>query len=231
MISVRKSEFREHTRSGWLDSYQNFSFAIYHEERGTGFRALRAVNEHRLAGGCAADVLSHHEFEIITYVISGTLTHTDSLGHLAFIKPGEVQCLTAGTGIEHVEDNDSTTEPVHFLQLCLLPSHRRLQPRYAHASFPKAASRGLTLACSADGRGGSIPLNLAADLFIGRLAPRESVSYGLRHRHCGWLQVFAGEIVLNGHRLCPGDGAALQSEFRVPVSTERGAHLLLLDLG
>jgi redox-sensitive bicupin YhaK (pirin superfamily) len=230
MISVRKSGFRGHTQRGWLDSYHTFAFADYYDPQYMGFRTLRIVNEDRLSGGRGVDGHPHRDFEIITYVISGALAHKDSLGHVVSVKAGGIQCISAGTGIEHSEYNDSSTEIVHFLQLWLHPAHKGLPPTFAHTSFSNAPPSALTLACSAEGRAGSLRINQDADLFIGRLAPKQMVSHPLRDGRCAWVQLIAGDLNVNGHQLTAGDGVGLQNERDVPLATERGAHLLLADL-
>lgn len=230
MIKLRLSQDRGHAHHGWLDSHHTFSFADYHDPRHMGYRSLRVINEDRVRGGHGFDTHPHRDFEIISYVLSGALEHKDSLGHTAVMKAGEVQRISAGTGIAHSEYNHSPTEPVHFLQIWLQPSHKGLPPNYAQESFSDAPPSSLTLACSADGRAGSIRINQDADLFIGRLDPGERVHHPLRAGRHAWVQLIAGDLDLNGTKLSPGDGAAIDDEPEIRLSSAQAAHFLLFDL-
>jgi redox-sensitive bicupin YhaK (pirin superfamily) len=195
------------------------------------FRSLRVINEDRVAGGKGFGAHPHRDFEIISYVISGALKHEDSMGHAAVMKTGEVQRITAGTGISHSEFNNSRTEAVHFLQIWLLPVRCGLPPGYAQQSFAGAPPNNLTLACSPDGRDKSIQINQDADLFIGKLAPQAVVKHLIRTARYAWIQLIEGYLDLNGSRLSPGDGAAVADETQLQFSSEKGAHFLLFDLG
>jgi hypothetical protein len=172
----------------------------------------------------------HRDFEIISYVVSGALKHEDSMGHAAVMKAGEVQRISAGTGIAHSEFNNSPGELVHFLQIWLLPSRTGLKPDYAQQSFAKAPSNGLTLACSPDGKSNSIKINQDVELFIGKLAPKGKINHSIREKRGVWIQLIEGDLTLNGNRLSPGDGAAVEDEKEVPLSSDTGAHFLLFDL-
>jgi hypothetical protein len=230
MIKIRRANERGHANHGWLDSYHTFSFADYHDPQHMGYRSLRVINEDRVEGGQGFDTHPHRDFEIISYVVSGALKHEDSMGHAAVMRTGEVQRISAGTGIAHSEFNNSPTEPVHFLQIWLLPSRRGLPPDYAQQSFSDSPPSGLTLVCSGDGRSGSITINQDVDLFIGRLDPKERVRHPLReHRHA-WVQLIEGDLDLNGNRLSPSDGASLDDESELRLESTRGAHFLLFDL-
>jgi len=230
MIKIRRADERGHTNLGWLDSSHTFSFADYHDPPHMGYRILRVINADRVEGGQGFVTHPHRDFEIISYVVSGALKHEDSMGHTAVMKAGDVQRISAGTGIAHSEFNNSPTEPVHFLQIWLLPSRKGLRPDYAQESFSASPPSGLTLACSADGRAGSIKLNQDADLFIGRLDPKEKVSHRLRQERHAWVQLIEGDLGLNGKMLSPGDGASLDDEKEIRLESAKGAHFLLFDL-
>jgi len=230
MIKIRKSNERGHADHGWLDSYHTFSFADYYDPQHVGFRSLRVINEDQVKGGEGFGTHPHRDFEIISYVVSGALKHKDSMGHTAVMKAGEVQRISAGTGIEHSEFNNSPTDMVHFLQIWLLPSRKGLTPGYAQQSFAGAPPGMLTLACSPDGRDQSIKINQDADLFIGRLGPKGKVSHPLREQRHAWLQLIEGTVDLNGHKLSPGDGASLDDEEEVRLESAMDAHFLLFDL-
>jgi quercetin 2,3-dioxygenase len=230
MLKIRRTDDRGHADHGWLNSYHTFSFAEYHDPRYMGYRTLRVINEDRVAGGEGFGTHSHRDFEIISYIISGALKHQDSMGHTAVMKAGDVQRISAGTGIEHSEFNDSVSEPVHFLQIWLAPSRNGLPPSYAQESFSSARPGSLTLACAPDGRAGSIKINQDVDLFIGRLGPKERVNYLMRAQRHGWIQLIEGDLDVNGHKLFPGDGAALESETEICHQSDTGAHFLLFDL-
>jgi len=229
-ITVRPANERGHANHGWLDSHHSFSFANYHDPQHMGFRSLRVINEDRVAGGQGFGTHPHRDFEIISYVVSGALKHQDSMGHAAVMKAGEVQRISAGTGIAHSEYNDSRTEPVHFLQIWLLPSRNGFPPGYVQQSFAAAPSNALTLACSPDGRNQSIPINQDADLFIGKLAPGGTQTHALRERRHAWIQLIEGDLDLNGKKLSPGDGASVDEEKELRLASKKGAHFLLFDL-
>lgn len=230
MITIRRAKERGHANRGWLDSYHTFSFAEYHDPKHMGYRSLRVINEDRVQGGKGFGTHSHRDFEIISYVVSGALKHEDSMGHKAVMRAGDVQRISAGTGIAHSEFNNSTTEPVHFLQIWLLPSRKGLPPDYAQESFSDSPPSGLTLACSANGRAGSIKINQDVDLFIGRLDPKEKVSHPLRDQRHAWVQLIEGDLDLNGNTLSPGDAVSLDGEKELRLASKGGAHFLLFDL-
>jgi redox-sensitive bicupin YhaK (pirin superfamily) len=230
MISLRKSGQRGHANHGWLDSYHTFSFADYHDPQHMGFRSLRVINEDRVHGGKGFDTHPHRDFEIISYVVSGALKHQDSMGHNAVMTAGDVQRISAGTGIAHSEYNNSPTEPVHFLQIWLLPIRKGLPPGYAQESFSNTPPSGLSLACSADGRAGSIKINQDVDVFVGRLDPKEEANHPLREQRYAWIQLIEGDLDLNGHNLTAGDGASIDAENEIRLRSENGAHFLLFDL-
>jgi quercetin 2,3-dioxygenase len=230
MITIRRAQERGHANHGWLDSYHTFSFADYHDPKFMGYRSLRVINEDRVSGGKGFGTHPHRDFEIISYVVSGALKHQDSMGHAAVMKAGDVQRISAGTGITHSEFNNSPNEPVHFLQIWLLPSRPGFAPDYAQQSFSDAPPRGLTLACSGDGRAGSIKINQDVDLFIGRLDSEEKLNHPLRDQRHGWLQLIEGDIDLIGEKLSPGDGVSFDGEKEISLTSASGAHFLLFDL-
>ncbi len=230
MIKLRLANQRGHANHGWLDSYHSFSFADYYDPEQVGFRSLRVINEDRVQGGKGFDLHPHRDMEIVTYVISGALKHEDCMGHAAVMKAGDVQRITAGTGIEHSEYNHSRNIPVHFLQIWLLPSQQGLPPDYAQESFGDAPQNALTLACSPDGRNKSIRINQGCDLFIGKLGPHAKITHSSRNKRNAWIQLIAGTLGLNGTMLSPGDGAMVQDELVLHLDSEASAHFLLFDL-
>jgi hypothetical protein len=231
MITLRRSGDRGHANHGWLHSYHTFSFADYYDPEHMGFRSLRVINEDRVAGGKGFGTHPHKDFEIISYVISGALKHEDSMGHAVVMKAGDVQRISAGTGIAHSEFNNSRTELVHFLQIWLLPIRKGLPPGYAQQAFANAQSNSLTLACSADGRDKSIKINQDVNLFVGKLAPQGAVNQPTPTARFAWVQLIEGDLDLSGNKLSPGDGASVADEGQLQLSSERGAHFLLFDLG
>lgn len=230
MINVRKSAERGHANHGWLDSFHTFSFANYHDPKEMGFRYLRVINEDRVAPGKGFGTHSHRDMEIVSYVLSGALQHRDSMGHEAVMRAGEVQRISAGTGISHSEFNHSSDEPVHFLQIWIIPTARGLKPNYAQAAFTDAPPSALTLACSQEGRAGSIAINQDVDLYIGRLDATEEVTHPLAAERHGWVQVIEGQLSANGVALSAGDGASVSEEPILKLASEEGAHFLLFDL-
>jgi redox-sensitive bicupin YhaK (pirin superfamily) len=230
MIKVRHALERGHVNHGWLDSYHTFSFANYYDSEHMGFRSLRVINEDRVRSGQGFPTHSHRDFEIISYVVSGALRHRDSLGHTAVMRTGDVQRISAGTGISHSEYNDSNTETVHFLQIWLAPRKNGGDPDYAQASFSDLPPSRLTLACSSDGRAGSIRINQDADLYIGRFEPGNEVIHPIEGLKGVWVQVIDGNIDVNGEALTAGDAASLEGEKEAILATVQGAHILLFDL-
>jgi redox-sensitive bicupin YhaK (pirin superfamily) len=230
MLKIRRSNERGHADHGWLNSYHTFSFANYYDPQHVGFRSLRVINEDRVQGGQGFGTHPHNDFEIISYVISGALKHQDSMGHIAVMKAGDVQRISAGTGIAHSEYNNSPTEPVHFLQIWLMPSRKGFPPSYAQQSFADAPLNTLTLACSPDGGNKSIKINQDVDLFIGKLAAKGKIIHPMREQRHAWVQLIEGDLELNGKKLSPGDGASLDDEKEIQFESAKGAHFLLFDL-
>lgn len=230
MIKLRPSSERGHANHGWLESYHTFSFADYFDPQHVAFRTLRVINEDRVQGGKGFGTHPHHDYEIISYIVSGALKHEDSTGHAAVMRSGDMQCISCGTGIAHSEYNFSRSEPVHFLQIWLSPSQNGLTPGYAQESFADAPTNGLTLACSAHGRNGSMAFNQDADLYVGKLVAGGRVRHRLQKQGHAWVQLIEGDLDLNGQKLAAGDGASVEEEMELRLTSRNGAHFLLFDL-
>jgi len=231
MIILRKAHERGHARHGWLESYHTFSFADYYDPRHMGFRTLRVINEDRVQPGKGFGSHPHHDMELISYVLAGALEHQDSLCAGSVITPGEVQRMSAGTGVTHSEFNHSRSEPVHFLQIWILPERVGLPPSYEQRAFPAAEKRGnLRLIASRDGREGSVTIHQAVDLYTSVLAPGEAVTHRFTPGRSAWIQVAHGAITLNDTALSAGDGAAVSEETQLTVTAKDRAELLLFDL-
>jgi hypothetical protein len=230
MIQLRKSNERGHADHGWLDSYHTFSFADYHDPRHVQFRNLRVINEDVVAPGQGFGMHPHRDMEIITYVVSGALQHRDSMGNTAIMRAGDVQRISAGTGILHSEFNASAKEPVHLLQIWILPDRHGLEPSYAEKSFASAALGRLHLAASKTGRDGSIAINQETDLFLGKLEAGASIEHPFAPRRHGWLQLVKGRLDVNGAALGPGDAAALSEVSALSLTAREAAEFLFFDL-
>ena len=232
MITIRKSDERGHFDHGWLDTRHTFSFADYWDPEHVNFRALRVLNEDRVAPGAGFGTHGHSDMEIVSYVLSGALAHKDSMGTGSTIVPGDVQYMSAGTGVRHSEFNASETEPVHFVQIWILPDRRGHAPRYAQRKFPEGERRGkLRLVASGTGEDGSIQLRQDVRLHATILREGESVPLRVESGRHLWVQALRGEADVNGHRLATGDGLAASDEESF---TFRGAggetELLVFDL-
>jgi quercetin 2,3-dioxygenase len=231
MIRVRKASERGHFDHGWLDTYHTFSFARYHDPRQMGFRALRVINEDRVGPGRGFGTHPHEDMEIVTYVLSGALAHRDSLGTGSTILPGELQRMTAGTGITHSEFNPSATEPVHLYQIWLLPDQEGLDPSYEQRAFPEDERRNrLRLVASPDGRDGSLTIRQDARLYLSTLDEGHEVSHALATARHAWMQVLRGGVDLNGLALSAGDGAAVSDESGLAIRADGPSELMLFDL-
>ena len=230
MIQMRKSNDRGHAEHGWLDSYHSFSFADYYDPQHTNFRSLRVINEDRVAPEMGFSMHPHRDMEIITYVVSGALRHRDSMGHTAVMHAGDVQRISAGTGITHSEINDSPKEPVHLLQIWIMPDHKGAKPAYAEKSFAQAEPGRLHLVASKSGREGSIPINQDTDLFLGKLKTGDSVRHSIVEGRHAWLQLIQGELDANGTRLGPGDAVAISEMDSLTLSVTKLSEFLLFDL-
>ncbi len=234
MITIRRAEERGHFDHGWLDTSHTFSFADYHDPAQMGFRSLRVINEDRVKPGQGFGTHGHRDMEILSYVLEGVLAHRDSTGAAGELRPGEVQRMSAGTGVRHSEFNGSREEPVHFLQIWLLPSRRGISPGYEQKAFVREEKEGrLRLIASPDGRDGSLTIHQDATVHAAVLAENERATYALAPGRHGWVQVARGEVDLDGRRLRAGDGAALSGEPGLSL-TGRGkalAEVLVFDLG
>jgi hypothetical protein len=231
MITVRKAQERGHARHGWLESFHTFSFAGYHDPEQMGFRDLRVINEDRVQPERGFGTHSHRDMEIVSYVLAGALAHEDSLGTGSVIRPGDVQRMSAGSGVSHSEFNHSASELVHFLQIWILPEREGLPPSYEQKHFPAAQRTGsLRLVASPDGRDGSIRIHQDVELYATLLGTGDAVEHALRPGRHAWLQVARGSCELNGVPLEAGDGAAVSGETSLHIRGSGGAELLLFDL-
>jgi redox-sensitive bicupin YhaK (pirin superfamily) len=237
MLAVRKSTDRGHANHGWLDSKFSFSFADYYDPGFMGFRALRVINEDVIQGGGGFGTHGHREMEIVTYVLDGGIAHKDSIGSGGVIVPGELQHMSAGTGIRHSEYNASATTPAHMLQIWLLPSKAGVTPSYSQQSFPIVAERNLLhLLASPDGRNGSLTWVTNADLYAARLDAGAKIEHAFGASvfggKYGWVQVARGSVAVNGQELAQGDALALSDEPEVSVLAGKdGAEVLFFELG
>jgi redox-sensitive bicupin YhaK (pirin superfamily) len=231
MISVRPSKERGVTRLDWLDSRHSFSFSDYYDPRHMGFRSLRVINDDRVTPGAGFGTHGHRDMEIVTYVLSGALAHRDSVGAGAELKRGDVQRMSAGTGIRHSEFNGSKQNPVHFLQIWVVPERPGLSPGYQQQHFSDEEKRGrLRLIASRDGRDGALTIHQDLDLFASILDLGERVAYQLHAGRNAWVQVAEGAITLNGHTLQAGDGAAVSDQSVLEVTAVAKTEFLLFDL-
>ena len=231
MIDIRKSEDRGHANHGWLDSHFTFSFAEYFDPEHVQFRTLRVMNDDRVAGGGGFPKHPHRDMEIVTYVLEGALEHKDSMGNGSVIKPGDVQYMSAGTGVAHSEFNASKTEPVHLYQIWMLPEKRGLKPVYDQKNFSEAEKRGkLRLVASPDGREGSVKIRQNNELYATVLGSGDTVKHELKKDRHAYVQVARGSVKLNGTKLEVGDGAAISAEKSVELTGVENAEVLLFDL-
>jgi len=230
MITLRKSADRGGGHHGWLDTKHSFSFADYHDPRHMGFGPLRVINEDRIAGGAGFPTHPHSDMEILTWVLDGALAHRDSEGHQATIRPGELQRMSAGTGIRHSEFNASRTASVHLVQIWLLPERAGLPPGYEQTAFDDLDGK-LRLVAARDGRDGAVTVHQDAELWAARLAAGQQAGFTPRPGRAQWVQVARGAVDLNGQHLDAGDGAAISDETALALRAETPAELLLFDLG
>ena len=231
MIQIRKSNERGHANHGWLDSHFTFSFAEYFDPEHVQFRTLRVMNDDRIAGGGGFPTHPHRDMEIVTYVLDGALEHRDSMGNGSVIRPGDVQYMSAGSGVRHSEFNASKTEPVHLYQIWMLPEKTGLKPTYDQKNFCEAEKRGkLRLVASPDGRSGSVKIRQNNELYATILPDGESVRHELKPNRHAYVQVARGSVALNGKQLDEGDGAAVSAEKSVELTGVNNAEVLLFDL-
>ena len=231
MIAVRPAAERGHADHGWLDTRHTFSFASYHDPGHMGFRSVRVINEDRVQPAQGFGTHAHRDMEILTWVLEGALEHKDSMGNGSVIRPGDLQRMSAGTGVTHSEFNPSREAGVHFLQIWLLPRERGLPPGYEQKRFPQESRRGrLRLIAAGDGREGAVTIHQDADVWTALLQPGESLSHRLAPGRYAWVHVARGAVSLNGSTLGAGDGAAVSDESALEITAAAGAEVLLFDL-
>ncbi|HSD19128.1 MAG TPA: pirin family protein [Anaeromyxobacter sp.] len=231
MITIRRSEDRGHFDHGWLDTRHTFSFAAYHDPAHMGFRSLRVINEDRVTPGQGFGTHGHRDMEILSYVLSGRLAHRDSTGGGSSMGPGEMQRMTAGTGVLHSEFNGSDSDPVHFLQIWILPERPNLLPGYEQKRFPEEERRGrLRLVASRDGADGSLTIHQDVRVHAGLLGAGERAVLALAEDRHAWVQVARGKVRLGDETLSAGDGAALSGEPEVRLEGVDAAEVLVFDL-
>lgn len=231
MISIRRAAERGRTRFDWLDSRHTFSFGEYRDPRYMGFRALRVINDDRVAPGGGFATHSHRDMEILTYVLDGAIAHKDSTGTATVIRPGEAQRMSAGTGISHSEYNPSTADPVRFLQIWIIPETQGLKPEYEQRAFDldKNGGRWVQIAAK-EPRDGAVKVHQDIEVSAARLAAGQQATYRLKPGRHAWVQVAVGTAVLGGAALAEGDGAAVSGEEVVEVSATEDTEVLLFDL-
>jgi redox-sensitive bicupin YhaK (pirin superfamily) len=228
---IRRAGERGYADHGWLRSFHSFSFADYYDPKHMGFRALRVINEDRVAGGGGFGEHPHRDMEILSYVLEGELGHKDSMGNGSVIRPGDVQRMSAGTGVRHSEQNASRKDGVHFLQIWIQPDRGGHAPGYEQKAFPRQERQGrLRLVASADGRDGSVTIHQDASLYVTNLDGDEQARLELAPGRHAWVQVARGSVELNGERLEAGDGAALSDERAIALARGQGAEVLVFDL-
>ena len=231
MIQVRSAADRGRTDWGWLDSRHTFSFGDYHDPAHMGFRALRVINDDRVKPAAGFGTHGHRDMEILSYVLEGALEHKDSSGGGGVIRPGEIQFMRAGTGVTHSEYNHSKVEPVHFLQIWIVPDTRALKPAYGQLTFDRQAARqAFVLLASRDGRHGSVQVHQDVELRVGLVAAGERRELALRPGRYAWVHVARGSVSMNGTALQEGDGAAVSGEEKLSLLGERDAEVLVFDL-
>ncbi len=231
MLALRRSRDRGHANHGWLDSYHSFSFADYYDPAHMGFSALRVINEDRVAPGMGFGTHPHRDMEIVTYVLEGALEHKDSMGNGSVIRPGDVQRMTAGTGVTHSEYNASQKDPVHLLQIWILPDRTGLPPGYEQKTFSTESRQSrLKLIASRDGREGSVTIHQDAEIYAAILNEDDTLEYRFASGRRGYLQVATGDVVVDGHLLRAGDGARISQAERVALGSPKRAEILLFDL-
>jgi redox-sensitive bicupin YhaK (pirin superfamily) len=230
MMKIRKANERGHAEHGWLDTYHTFSFANYYDPQWMGFRTLRVINDDLVMPGQGFGTHPHRDMEIVTYILSGQLQHKDSMGNGRVIKTGELQYMSAGSGVMHSEFNPSRDEAVRLLQIWILPDAQGLKPRYAEKTLADAPSGKLHLMTSKTGRDGSIAILQDADLWLAKLTPGQSASHSLARNRHAWVHVAEGEVALNGKTLSGGDAAAVSEESKLELSANQPSQVLLFDL-
>ncbi len=228
MLTVRRAADRGHFDHGWLDTYHSFSFADYVDPRFMGFRSLRVLNEDRVAPGAGFPMHGHKDMEILTYVVAGALEHRDNMGNHAVVRPGEVQVMSAGTGVMHSEANPSRTEPVHLLQIWIVPSRKGLPPRYGQKSIPDL--RPIVTIADAEGRGDVVRIHQDVAVKLVRLDAGQRTGLAFAAGRAGWIQVVDGDLVVGDGRVGAGDAVAVTDELRVELAAKTAATALAFDL-
>ncbi|MBD2545593.1 pirin family protein [Planktothricoides raciborskii] len=232
MLTIRKSQERGHANRGWLDSYHTFSFASYYDPNFMGFGNLRVINEDRVQPKMGFPTHSHQDMEIVTYVIEGALEHKDSMGNSSVIRPGEVQRMSAGTGVSHSEYNHSDNELVHLLQIWILPEKKGLPASYEQKMYSPAEKIGqLRLVGSRDGRDGSVTIHQDVNLYASLLAAGDKMESEIKRDSLIWLQLIKGQITVNNQAISAGDAVAMVDESTLILSAESDAEFLFFDLG
>ena len=231
-IAIRRASERGHANFGWLDSHHTFSFGEFHDPHHMGFGPLRVINEDRVAGGGGFPAHPHRDMEIISYVLDGALEHKDSIGTGSVIQPGDVQRMSAGSGIRHSEFNASKTDKVHFLQIWIVPETPGIAPGYEQKSFTTAEKQGqLRLVGSQTGRDGSVTIHRDVNFYAGVLGPNDKVRHDLKQGRMAWLQVARGDVQFNGQTLHAGDGVAISQAGALELSGEAAtSEVLLFDM-
>jgi len=231
MITVRRAEDRGHFDFGWLNTYHTFSFGDYYDPRFMGFRDLRVINEDRVREGRGFPTHPHRDMEIISYVLEGALEHKDSMGNGSVIRPGEVQRMSAGTGVTHSEKNHSPNEAAHFLQIWIMPDEQGIAPGYEQKMYSDEEKRGrLCLIASPDGRDGSVTVHQDTNLYAGLLDAGQEVTHPIAQGRYAWLQVARGMVAVGGQQLKQGDGASISEEQSIRVAGLEPSEILLFDL-
>jgi redox-sensitive bicupin YhaK (pirin superfamily) len=230
MMKVRRANERGHAEHGWLDSYHTFSFANYYDPEWMGFRSLRVINDDLVMPGMGFGKHPHRDMEIISYVLSGSLAHKDSMGNGRVLRAGDLQYMAAGTGVEHSEFNPAKDEAVHFLQIWIQPDRTGVAPRYADKSFQDAPAGKLHLVVSKTGRDGSLAIHQDADLWLAKLEAGNQVTHDLAQGRQAWVHIAEGEVSLNGKALRGGDAAALTEPARLELTAATPAQVLVFDL-
>ncbi len=232
MITIRHAADRGHANHGWLDSHHTFSFADYYDEEQMGFRALRVINDDTVAPSQGFGTHGHQDMEILSYVLDGELSHRDSMGTVATLRAGDIQVMSAGTGVRHSEFNGNDQTPVHFLQIWIVPKVRGVKPRYADARIPAIEKTNqLKLIASGAPRDGALPIHQDADVYATMLEPGKSVTLQIRPGRHAWVHLARGSLSLNGQTLATGDGAAISDEAELQLQAgAEAAEALIFDL-
>lgn len=231
MLTIRKAEERGHADHGWLNSFHTFSFADYHDPRHMGFRSLRVINDDTVAGGGGFPTHGHRDMEIVSYVLEGALEHKDSMGTGSVIRPGDVQRMSAGTGVRHSEYNASKTESVHFLQIWIVPAESGIAPGYEQKSFTdQERSAKLRLVASPDGREGSVRVHAEANIYATTLSKEERVEHVVPAGRGAWIHVAKGRVKVGDHWLKAGDGASTETAGPITLEGIEAAEVLVFDL-